>query len=240
MKKINEILTIALGRNTGNDWDSFKVALADGIIGSLKDIDFFKKANRLVIGCKKDTYQYALESSKDEIIKKFKNQGLKKMAQAIEGENGFSVKIQSTPKGVDAKIIPIDALPVKFWYYLEYENQEPPELCLSGPGISSEGWVFEPSEGRYTIGRGQSSNNPTMKTIPNAPKGISRRQAELLFKDGQWKCKSISLSCPTYVNSRLAKGDEPVTLENSSKGGTISFGVGENSYTLHYHMNNTK
>lgn len=236
-KKFRGIVNVMFGRNSGSDWDSFRIALADSIIGNLKDIDFFMKSNKLVVGCEHYHYQDAIEFAKEDIIKKLKNQGgtMRRLAQKIEKPDGFEVKIQPAPEGKEVKTIPADILPIDVWFYLEHEKKEEPILVISG-----DKWIqeLEPSK-RYTIGRGASSDNKTvMLTIPEAGKDISRKQAEFLFRDGQWYCKSISNTCLTYIDDRIAKGDELVPLENMKDGGYIRFGNGRTWYTLEYCTNN--
>lgn len=223
------------GRTGANDWDSYKLALAEGIVGHLKDNDFIVKANCLVIGCESGCYEEALEESKSTIIKHLKNQGgsMRSLAERIGKRDGIRIQISPSPDGVDEKIIPASALPVPVWFYLEKKKDTTTSLL-----ISRMDWnvTLEPGK-RYTLGRSAESRDTTeMITLPDAGKSVSRWQAVIVCIDGAWYCKSISEKCPTFVNDRFADGDVLFPL-GAGKGGQIKFGMGASGYVLYYGSN---
>ena len=215
------------------DKDAYILALAEGVIGQLKDNDFIVKANRMVIGCESGRYEEALEDATSDILKHLKNQGgaMRSLAGRIEGEGGIQVRIAPAPEGVDVRTIPAGILPTAAWFYLDKVNETVSSLVLS-----REDWkeMLTPDE-RYTVGRSKETRDTTvMKTLPDADTSISRWQAEFFCVKGIWYCKSVSEKCLTYVDGRFAEGDEPIPLKNMKGGGLVKFGIGVPGFILHY------
>ena len=240
IKNLLLIIKKALQRNKrAGDKDAYIMALAEGIVGLLKDNDFIVKANRMVIGCKNGRYEEALEDARPDILKHLKNQGgsMRSLAGRIEGEGGIKVQIAPAPEGLEAKTIPSGVLPTAAWFYLDRVN-----VTVSSLVLSRNGWreTLTPDE-RYTVGRSKESRDTTvMKTLPDADTSISRWQAEFFCIKGVWYCKSVSEKCQTYVDGRFAEGDEPIPLKKTKKGGQIKFGTGIPGFILHYSANDTR
>ena len=216
------------GKAVVDDGDSYRLALAEGLVGQLKDNDFIIKANTLVIGCESGCYEEALEESKTAILKHLKNQGgsMRSLADRIGKEDGIRIQISPSPEGVDNKTI-----------YLEKKQDMPTSLFLSRMDWSV---TLDPGK-RYTLGRSAESWDTTeMITLPDAGKSVSRRQAVIVCIDGVWYCKSISERCPTFVNDRFADGDVLISL-GVGKSGQIRFGMGAFAYILYYgHASDSK
>lgn len=236
---IRKIVNMFLGKTNPNDSESYKLALAEGIVGRLKDNDFIVKANRLVLGCESGCYEDALKGSGPVIVKYLKNQGgaMRSLAGRIDGEDGIQVLVSPAPEGMDVKTIPVGALPVQVWFYLEKVQDTDRSLVLSRNGWSEK---LDP-EKRYTIGRSTESRDSTvMITIPDAEsfKFVSRWQVEFFCIDGVWHCKSVSDKCPTFVDDRFAEGDALFPLKNQKKGGQVKFGASGHGFVLYYSANN--
>lgn len=236
-KILRKISDAIMGKRTANDCESYKLALADGIVGALKDNDFIIKANQLIIGCENGCYEEVMEESKSDIIKCLKNQGgaIRSLAGRIESEDGIQVRVSPAPENVDVKHIPAGILPTEVWFYLKKADLTT-HLILFRNNWSV---ALDPRK-RYTVGRSTESRDTTiMLTIPDADKFISRWQAEIACIDGVWYCKSISENCPTFVDDRFAEGDVPFPLGKPKVGGQIKFGVNSPGYVLQYSMDNT-
>lgn len=235
MKKdsLRKLFNALTGRTPVDDTASYKLALAENIVGLLEDNDFIVKANRMVIGCASGCYEEALEDSKVDIIRHLKNQGgaMRGLAGRIDFEDGIEVRIEAAPEGVDVKIIPGGILPVEVWFFLEKVQEKAPQLT-----ISRGNWKEALSpEKRYTIGRSKESRDTSiMMTLPDAGKAISRWQVELICLDSTWYCKSVSEKCPTFVDDRFAEGDVLVPLRNVKNGGQIKFGMGSAGFIINY------
>lgn len=236
---IRKIVNMFLGKTNPNDSESYKLALAEGIVGRLKDNDFIVKANRLVLGCESGCYEDALKGSGPVIVKYLKNQGgaMRSLAGRIDGEDGILVQVSPAPEGMDVKTISVGALPVPVWFYLEKVQDTDCSLVLSRNGWSEK---LDPGK-RYTIGRSTESRDSTVIiTIPDAEsfKFVSRWQAEFFCIDGVWHCKSVSDKCPTFVDDRFAEGDALFPLKNQKRGGQVKFGAAGHGLVLYYLASN--
>ena len=239
MKKdsLRKLFNALIGKTPADDTASYKLALAESIVGLLKDNDFIVKANRMVIGCTSGCYEEALEDSKGDIIRHLKNQGgsMRSLARRIDCEDGIEVRIEAAPEDVEVKIIPGGILPAEVWFFLE-KVQEKVSLLTISRGNWKETLV---PEKRYTIGRSKESRDTSiMMTLPDAGKAVSRWQAELLCLDGTWYCKSVSEKCPTFVDDRFAEGDVLVPLRCVKNGGQIKFGMGPSGFIIKYSCEN--
>ena len=240
---IRKIVNMLLGKTDSNDSESYKLALAEGIVGRLKDNDFIVKANRLVLGCESGCYEDALKGSGPVIVKYLKNQGgaMRSLAGRIDVEDGILIHISPAPENIDVKTIPAKELPVSVWFFLEKVEKTECSLVLSRNKVQEKGWRKKLNpEKRYTIGRSAESRNSTeMITIPDAEffKFVSRWQAELFCIDGVWYCKSVSDKCPTYVDDRFADGDALFPLKKQ-KDGQVKFGGTGQSFVLYYSSSN--
>lgn len=235
--KLNNFWKALIGK-TPIDQESYKFALADAIVGLLKDNDFIINANRMIVGCISNDYKESLEEAKPVILKHLKNQNgtMRNLAERINWEDGIHVCIGPAPEGVDIKCILAGDYPVDVWFYLEKVHIADSFLILSRNGWKSE--KLDPQK-RYILGRANETQTPAdMITIPDAPKYVSREQAEISCDEGVWYCKAISEHCQTFVDGRFSEGDEKYPLMNLKKGGQIKFGIGAPGYILYYSSNN--
>lgn len=234
---IRQLFSALRGKNPGSDRESFKLALAENIIGQLKDNDFIVKANKMVVGCESTYFKEVIEEAKPLILTQLKNQGgsMYSLAKRIDREDGIMVCISKAPEGVDVKKITTEDLTIEVWFYLEKVKVADTRLT-----ISRKNWKVElDPQKRYTLGRSAESRDTTiMLTIPDASNSISRWQAEIVCIEGVWYCKAISEKCQTFIDDRFAEGDVLYPLENLKKGGQIRLGMGSPGFILHYSISN--
>lgn len=239
-RELTKIANIIFGKNTGDDWVSFKIALADNIVGSLKDVEFLR-ANRLIIGCENTHYRDAVEDAGKEIIKAFMNQGgtLKELAQRIGRANGIVIKEGPAPKGAEVRTIPSDSLPVSVWFYLEYEENLKQKLLVfwkDGTGKEKSVELKPVANKRIILGRGTGLEDENMIGFPDFKKTTSRTQVALYFEKGLWYCMPIKKECPTFVDGRYVEVDNPVELGQQDKNGQIWFGRSTSRDILRYYL----
>lgn len=234
MNILRDLIDAMRGKSVANDWDAFELALAEGIIGSLQDSFAIRDANRMILGCEFDEYEGAMKDAYHAIIRHLKMQGgaLDRLAKKLDHEDGIQVKIGPVPDRAGVRIIQEGNLPVKVWFFLENIQVDAPNLI-----IKHEDWRSELEPGsRYTVGRSEESRDSTvMITISDAPKYVSRWQAEFECIGGVWHCTSRS-DVPTYVDDRLLDGDKRIALANTKNGGQIKFGRGIPGLVIYYQV----